>query len=1276
MRFLVLAMDGINDAALREGARLLKRDQGIDVHLDFYHAAGMHGEAVFQRLAEDAARADFIFGCMLFKEEIVRPVEQILQGLTTPTCVITSNPALIKCTRLGKFVFTRPEGAEPPGMLQKWIAKFRPKTGSSESERQTAMLRNMGKILRMIPGKARDIHTYIVVHDFWLQSSPENLRRMLCLLIERYVPGYAGKLPVQDPIQFPANGIYHPDAPQHFEKLAAYQKWRRETGLPDGSRGRVGLLTWRTGLLSGNTGPLDALIRAIEARGVEVRTAYSAGLDSRPAMRAFFTKRGDVSDVDLIVNAAGFSLVGGPASSHPVESRAALEAMDVGYLAPVPLSFQTVEDWRENDSGLSPIQVAMNIAIPELDGATEPLVYSGPVGAGEEFTAIPEQIEIAAKRVARRVRLRHHANRDKKIAIVLFNFPPNLGNIGTAAYLDVFASLHRLLRELRAQGYQVDVPADLDTLRKEIIEGNAHMFGTDGNLADRLKLEDYRRLFPYYREIESYWGTAPGELLTDGKSFYILGKQFGNVFVGIQPSFGTERDPMHLLMTKNASPHHGFAAFYTWLEHVFNADAVVHFGTHGALEFMPGKQTGLTAACWPSRLIGSLPNFYFYSVNNPSEASIAKRRGAATLVSYLVPPLQQAGLYKGLRLLKDNIELYRRRPSADLLEDIYRQADRLEINVSLNGDGGHDQDGIAADERYVAALAHELLLVEQRMIPLGLHVLGNPPGHEELVDTLSMVAAFMRIKPPQQEDSLPPLPVLLAQGLGWNYEALQQRLKFDKTAQERWHEIDAITREAIHRFCVERSRGGNGAQAADHYLHSRVKFPQGMFGDLWRRLGELQDNLSQEGEITALVHALRGGYTPASPGNDVVRNQAVVPTGRNLHGLDPLRVPTVGAMAAGRALMQEMLEQIEHSEGGLPETVSVVLWGTDNLKSDCEGVAQVFWLLGVRPVEDELGQISDVRLIPLAELGRPRIDVVVTVSGIFRDILQHQMELLNKAARLAALAAEEPEQNFVRKHTLAHAATMRLPLEAAAVRVFTNAPGSYGANVNHLVESSTWDSDSQLSEAFLSRKSFSLDASGQWHESRAIFEASLSTVDVAFQNIDSFEMGISDIDHYYEYLGGATKSVERLRGKRPPVIVADAVSRHDRLSTLEQMVRLESRTKMLNPKWYEAMLDHGYEGVREIESRVSNTFGWSATTDSVEGWVYQNVAETYVLDAEMRHRLAEANPHATAAIARRLLEANDRGFWEADEETLMQLREIYGDLEDRLEGVTGVAVMA
>jgi magnesium chelatase subunit H len=339
------------------------------------------------------------------------------------------------------------------------------------------------------------------------------------------------------------------------------------------------------------------------------------------------------------------------------------------------------------------------------------------------------------------------------------------------------------------------------------------------------------------------------------------------------------------------------------------------------------------------------------------------------------------------------------------------------------------------------------------------------------------------------------------------------------------------------------------------------------------------------------------------------------------------------------------------------------------LKSDCEGVAQVFALLGARAIEDELGNVSDVELIPLHEMSHPRIDVVVTVSGIFRDLLHHQMNLLDKAVRLAANAPEPDEFNFVRKHTQAHAAALNIPFNEAATRVFSNAPGQYGANVNFLVESSTWEDDNELSEAFMGRKSFAFDGKGQLREARAIMEHSLSTVDATFQNVDSFEIGISDVDHYYEYLGGVTKSVERLRGQRPPVLVADAISLNGRLSSLEQMVRLESRAKLLNPKWYDAMLEHGYEGVSEIETRVSNTYGWSATTNAVEGWVYQDIAETFLLDEEMRERMGKANPHATAGIARRLLEADARGFWDANDETIEQLREIYGDLEDQMEGV-------
>jgi magnesium chelatase subunit H len=346
----------------------------------------------------------------------------------------------------------------------------------------------------------------------------------------------------------------------------------------------------------------------------------------------------------------------------------------------------------------------------------------------------------------------------------------------------------------------------------------------------------------------------------------------------------------------------------------------------------------------------------------------------------------------------------------------------------------------------------------------------------------------------------------------------------------------------------------------------------------------------------------------------------------------------------------------------------MVLWGTDNLKSDGEGIAQCLALIGARPIEDELGNISRVELIPLSELRRPRIDPVMTISGIFRDLFHHQAELLDQAVRLAAHADEPVEMNYIRKHALAHAAEMGISLDEAAARVYCNASGSYGANVNHLVDSSLWESDDELSEVFLSRKSFAL-RHGQWQPARQVMERALSTVDAAFQNIDSFELGISDVDHYYEYLGGVSKSVEKLKGARPTVMVADAFSAGDRLASLEQMIRLETRAKLLNPKWYEAMMAHGYEGVREIEERLSNTYGWSATNDAVENWVYDDAAAVFMLDETMRQRMAAANPHATAAFARRLLEANARGFWDASDETLDKLREIYGSLEDQIEGV-------
>jgi len=1273
MNFVFLTIDGNHAAALQVAAARVRREHGVPISVACYDAAALRDATGWQRLARDIARADVVFGARLFGEEYVRPLEAMLAGAACPVLVITSNPALIRQTRVGKFSLARRDDGEG-GLLSQWVKKLRPQGGAGEAKRQLAVLRNLSKVLRLIPGKARDLYTYIVAHQFWLNSSPENLFRLLCLLADGYGAGLRGKLPVLDPLSYPETALFHPAAPAPFAGPAEYEQWRRGRDKGKGGRdskgakgqggaGAVGILALRTVALSGNTAHLAALVEALEARGLEARLAYASGLDARPAVEQFFTAPRDrkggggpasapVPTVDLLVNASGFAMVGGPAESRPAEARAALEGLDLGYFSLIPLSFQRIEDWRADSAGLAPIQSALSVAVPELEGAAEPLVYGGPTAGGDAFAPLPAEIDLIAGRIARRVALRRTPNAEKRVAVVIYSFPPNLGNVGTAAYLDVFASLHNLLARLRAEGYSVELPESADALRQLVVGGNALLRGTDANVADSLPTADYMRLFPAYEQIEPFWGRAPGDLLTDGRGFHVLGRQLGNIFIGVQPSFGYERDPMRLLMAKDAAPNHAFAAFYTYLQKIFRADACIHLGTHGALEFMPGKQVGLSADCWPVRLLGDMPNFYCYSVNNPSEAAIAKRRGGATLVSYLVPPLQQAGLYKGLRALKDSLDQYRQRPDDGLLAAIREQAEKLGLAPAAPPDPA---------EPYIAALSHELLQIEQRMIPAGLHVIGRAPVAAELVDFLALAAIFRPARGPG--GALVSLPSVIAAARGHDYAVLRDRLAGDVEAQAAFQQVDTFVKAAARGF-VE-----GGPPAAEAVLRAAGVNPAGL-GPVWAALGELLAGLTADNELAGLLRGLGGGFIPPSPSNDVVRDPAVLPTGRNVYSLDPYRVPSHAAMERGGKLVDELLARAVADSGALPETVAVVLWGSDNLKSECEGVAQVLALLGARPVVDELGSVSAVELVPLNELGRPRVDAVVTVSGIFRDLLGNQMRLLDQAARLAAAADEPPEQNAVRRHALEQAAVLGVSVEEAAARVFANAPGSYGANVNHLVESGTWEEESQLSEAYLSRKSFTLGAGGEWRESRALMERALATVDLTFQNVDSFEVGISDIDNYYESLGGLSKSVERLRGAAPPVLVADAVAPAQRVSSLQQAVRLETRAKLLNPKWYEAMLAHGYEGAREIEARVNNTYGWSATTGSVDGWVYQGVADTFMLDDAMRERLAALNPHAAAGVVRRLLEAGGRGFWDADEATLEQLRAIYADLEDRLEGVT------
>jgi magnesium chelatase subunit H len=570
----------------------------------------------------------------------------------------------------------------------------------------------------------------------------------------------------------------------------------------------------------------------------------------------------------------------------------------------------------------------------------------------------------------------------------------------------------------------------------------------------------------------------------------------------------------------------------------------------------------------------------------------------------------------------------------------------------------------AERERRVLELYDQLIEVEQRLIPIGLHVFGRPSEVAERADILKMIASFDR-----PEAGVRSLPDLVSQKLGLgSYDALLKSAPLDQAVLSNRERIDGLVSSAIGEFL----RGGSEAAASLLERTSNIDRQNSL--PVFALLKEISKQLETNTEVEALLRALRGEFIEPGPGADIVQNPDILPTGRNTHAVNPYTVPSTMAFARAEAVAASLLERYLAENGRYPRAMALVLWGLDNIKTQGEGVAQALWLLGVRPVRDALNRVTEVEAISLEELKRPRIDVVMTISGIFRDLFSPTVLLLDKAVRLVAQLDEPPEMNYLRKHVIEQTGNDICPFDDAVTRVFSNAPGNYGTNVNFMVMDSQWDRDETLGDLFVTRKCFaygrdSLGRAVEGREARVAMDQALGRVEATYQNIDTFEIGITDVDHYFEYLGGISKAVETRAQARPSIYLSDSLSRDARIRSLEETVRLESRSKTLNPKWYEGMLNHGFRGVSEIESHVSNTFGWSATADAVDDWIYTEVAKTFVLDEAMLERLRTLNPHSAHSLVGRLLEAHGRGYWDADANLLDQLREVSSSLEDQLEGV-------
>ena len=1150
VRVVIVTLDNhLSGAVERAAAQFVREGSGITI--DFHAAADWErNPASLDKCRGDIARGDIILSTMLFLEDHIKAVMPALSARREDCDAmigLMSASEVVKLTRIGDYRMD----AEATGLMA-LIKKMRgtSKPGASSGAGQMKMLRRLPKILKFIPGTAQDVRAYFLTLQYWLAGSDDNVVNMIRALVDRYADGerrdMRGKMKVVPPIDYPEVGVYHPDLPERMTTDAS-----RLTH--DAKAGTVGLLMLRSYLLGRDSAHYDGVIRALEARGLNVVPAFAGGLDSRPAIEAYFMKDG-IATVDAVVSLTGFSLVGGPAYNDAKAAEDMLARLDVPYISAHPLEFQTLEQWGAGRMGLLPLEATMMVAIPELDGAIIPNMFGGRSdGSGEactgcargcvfptgglirEMRSCPERAEALTAKVAKLVALRRSERANRKLAIVLFNFPPNAGATGTAAYLSVFASVFATLGRLKAEGYDVDLPESIDALRDALLKGNAERFGSDANVHARIPADDHVRREPFLHEIEAQWGPAPGKSQADGSTIHVYGVQFGKIFIGVQPTFGYEGDPMRMLFEGTFTPTHAFSAFYRYLREDFAADAVLHFGTHGALEFMPGKQAGLSGKCWPERLIGDLPNFYLYASNNPSEGLIAKRRSSATLISYLTPALTEAGLYAGLSDLKVLLDRYRSSPDGD--ERIALETMMADAASVLDLDATHPD-----------TLATQLYELEQTLIPEGLHSIN-------------------------------------------------------------------------------------------------------------------------EDELGGVVRALDTHYIRPAPGGDLIRNPEVLPTGRNIHGFDPFRIPSRFAMQDGTAQADALIARHTADTGSAPTTLAMVLWGTDNLKSEGAQIAQVLALIGAAPRFDSYGRLAGAELIPLSELGRPRIDVIVTLSGIFRDLLPLQTRMIADAAFLAASADEPSSMNHVRANSLMHQQKHGCDLETAALRVYSNAEGAYGANVNLMIDNGAWTDPDELANAFESQKGYAYGRSGVAVRQKALLESALGTVELAYQNLDSVDLGVTTIDHYVDTLGGIARSVTRARGEAPPVYIVDATQGASKVRTIGEQVDLETRTRMLNPVWYEGMLRHGFEGVRNIEASVTNTMGWSATTEGVSPWIYQKISETYVLDDDMRERLSALNPKSTARMASRLLEASDRNFWAPDAATLAALHAASDAIEDRLEGI-------
>ena len=1171
-----------------------------------------------------------------------------------------------------------------------------------------------------------------------------NLMQMLRYLSDRLLLSHLGHAA---PVELPAHGLYHPA----LDAGAGLDAWR---AIVDPARPTAGIVFYRAHWLSGNTRFIDALIDALDAAGLNALPVFTAslrtpGADGQPAALEPFFAPG--CRIDVLINTTSFAV-----GDLQGTARSVFASLDVPVLQAIA-SHMTEAQWRAAERGLDPLDTAMNVALPEFDGRliSVPFSFKAPreADATGGYAPSPERARRVAGQAARLAALRRKAPADKRIAFIFTNSAGKAAQIGNAVGLDAPASLWALLAAMRAAGYHIEgLPRDSNALIHALIDGGA--YDQDWLSADQIARSSARvpgaRYASWFAELpetlaarmQARWGTPPGDAFVDRGDLVFSGLTFGHVFVALQPPRGYGMDPDAIYHTPDLPPTHHYYALYRWLRDDWGADAIVHVGKHGTLEWLPGKGVGVSRDCFPDALLPDLPLFYPFILNDPGEGAQAKRRAHATIIDHLTPPMTTADTYGPLAQLTQLVDEYYQVEMLDpdklpiLQQQIWALIKEARLDTDLEAmlahghaghdhehdhdhdhdhhhehehdhehehehehghEHGHEQPNATPDAQGVPRaltrmegvdVAHLIEDIDGYLCELGaaqirdgLHILGQAPTGEALIDMLAALTRLANL-------DIPSLPGSLARTLGLDPERLAaepaRRLDPALRAAAGWaprplhthaDAIEALTVLARHLLSALAAHGFSAA-GMDRAL-AQVLPEYTPTHDLRRVLEHVCNRLvpdlaATRQEIDHLLHGLAGGFVPPGPSGAPTRGMAhVLPTGRNFYSVDPRSLPSQAAWHVGAALARELLDRHRRETGTWPESVSISIWGTSAMRTHGDDIAEILALLGVRPCwQPESRRVSGIEVIPLETLGRPRIDVTVRISGFFRDAFPHLIHLIDEAVHTVARLDEPPEQNFLRAHWLADLAGQVFHgSDQALLRVFGSRPGTYGAGILPLIQAQNWQDEQDFATTYINWGGYGYSRTHEGCDARDTLRHRLAGSAVAVHNQDNREHDIFDSDDYLQYHGGMIATIRSLSGRDPLQIFGDSHN-PDRpaVRSLREEVLRVFRSRVINPKWLAGIRRHGYKGGLELSATVDYLFGYDATAQVVDDWVYQQLSERYALDAQMQTFLAENNPWALHAITDRLMEAAARGLWQTpDPDTLQALRALHLQSEAWLE---------